>query len=242
MPGATGGTYDRAVTAADDGLLVRAVATATLLAGPRTVTSAPATLTVVDLPVEVSGPTGVTPSGTFPTSVGTPFTLDWVVLASDGTATWQASRDGGSTWGPLPAGATTQEITGVAAVRSLSLRSAAPAVRTAYRLTYTPTAADTGLQLRLVVTNAAGTVVLGPVSVQVAPAVLTPGGTGGTGAAAGSGATTGAAAAAGAVGSSATTSAGALARTGADVTSLLALVGLLTVSGLGALVLRRRRA
>lgn len=254
VPGATGGTYDRTVTAADDGLLVRAVATATLLAGPRTVTSAAATLTVVDLPVEVSSPAGVTASGTFPTSAGTPFTLDWVVLASDGTATWQASRDGGTTWGPLPAGATTQEITGVAAVRSLSLRGAAPAVRTAYRLTYTPTASDTGLQLRLVATNAAGTVVLGPVSVQVAPAVLTPGGTGGTGGSggtgtggtAGSGGTGTAAASAGpsgTAGSSATAaSGGSLARTGTDVTSLLALVGLLTVSGLGALALRRRRA
>ncbi|MGN8244957.1 hypothetical protein ACTHAM_002069 [Cellulomonas soli] len=238
VPGAVGGVLDLAAAAGDDGLLLRAVATSTLVAGPRSQASAAATLTVVDLPVEVSGPDGVTPTGTLAGAAGTPVTIGWVVLASDGVGTWQASRDGGSTWGALPAGATTQEVTGVAAVRSLVVRAAAPATRTAYRLTYTPSAADTGLQVRLVVTNAAGSTVMGPVRLQVAPVVLTPGG--GTGGTAQAGASATASRAAGT--STTATRSLALARTGADVPSLLLLVVVLMGSGTAVLVLRRRRA
>lgn len=238
VPGAAGSTLDLVASAGDDGLLVRAVATSTLVAGSRTVISAPAVLTVVPLPVEVGGPSGLTPSGTFAGTAGASFTLGWVVLASQGVPTWQASRDSGVTWGPIPTGATTEEITGVAAVRSLTLHGAPPATRTAYRLTYTPSAADAGLQLRLVITNPAGAVVLGPVLVQVAPAALAPAATDGS--------TAGPAATSGVVnGSTARTStaaSGSLARTGADVSSTLALAVLLTASGLIVLVLRRRRA
>jgi len=136
---------------ADDGRLVRVVATSTLVAGPATVTSAAATLTVMDLPVLVSAPPTTTSA-----TAGTPVSLRWVVLSSGGAPTWEVSRDGGLTWTAPPAGLTTTSITGVGLVEVL--RGAPPATRTAYMATLTPTLADDGLMVRLTVTNAVGAV------------------------------------------------------------------------------------
>jgi len=157
---------------ADDGRLVRVVATSTLVAGPATVTSAAATLTVMDLPVLVSAPPATTSA-----TAGTPVSLRWVVLTSGGTPTWEVSRDGGHTWTAPPAGLATTSITGVGLVEVL--RGAAPATRTAYVATLTPTLADDGLMVRLTVANAVGAMVPSATTLDVVAAAA--GGGGGSG-------------------------------------------------------------
>jgi hypothetical protein len=148
---------------ADDGLQVRVVATSTTASGPARVVSSAATLTVIALPTFVSGPPAATAA-----TAGSPVTLSWVVLSSGGTPTWQVSRDGGATWVAPPAGFATSTVTGVAFVQAL--RGAAPATRTAYVVTFTPTAADGGLMVGLTVTNAVGSTGRGTTTLAVAAA------------------------------------------------------------------------
>jgi hypothetical protein len=133
----TGTTLRLTPTLADDGLRVRAVATATLVAGPVSVTSAEAELVVAAAPEVVDGPGPVTRLTT-----GVPATLAWTVLGADATATWDVSRDGGATWQPVPLG---------------WAAAAGPAVRTEHALTLTPSVADEGALVRLTVSTAGGT-------------------------------------------------------------------------------------
>ena len=238
VTGASGTQLMLTASSANDGLRVRAIATSTLVAGPQSVTSAPATLTVMAAPVYVSGPTGtaVQPDGTLQVAAGAPFTIRYVVAASTATGVWEASHDAGATWGPIPAGATTTEITGVADVTVL--RGALPATRTAYELTYTPSAADAGLLLRLRVANPASSVTLGPVDVQVGGAAPTPTATSTDvpTAATGTDAT-------GTVGTAATHPSGAtvLGATGTDAIGVLVAAFALVTCGALALIARRRR-
>jgi len=172
VPGATGSTLTVSPTLADDGLQVRAVASSTLVAGPAVVRSAPATLTVVELPALVTAPDEA-PGGVVSAVEGEPVHLSWVVLASDGTAQWSVSRDGGATWGPPPASFRLGSVTGVAFVQGLRA-AAPPATRTAYTADFTPALADDGMLVRLVVTNAGGSSTFGPVTVEVAAAPVVP--------------------------------------------------------------------
>jgi hypothetical protein len=222
-----------AATAADDGLRVRAVAASTLLAGPVTVTSAAATLAVVPLPEVVDTPDGVAPDGTFSARAGEPVTLSWVVDAEDATATWESSRDGGLSWGPVPAGARATQQPATAVRRVALLLAAAPTSGpTLHTLAYTPTAADDGLMLRLSVTNAAGTVTTDPVTLRVAPAAVVPGVPG---------ATPGAPPVAGPATGSARAAGRGLGVTGADAAALSGLALALVLAGSAALVAARRR-
>jgi hypothetical protein len=176
VPDITGEELVRTVVAADDGLLVRAVATATLVARPVTTTSEPAVLTVLTLPEVTVPPAGVAADGSVAARAGAPLTLSWVVDAEAGTATWRASRDGGRTWGALPAGArVTQEPVSPGASRLGVLLAALPTSGpTRHAVVYTPTVADDGLMLRLDVTNLAGTTSTDPVTLRVAAAPTTP--------------------------------------------------------------------
>lgn len=249
VPGASGPVLELPVTTADDGALVRAVATSTLVAGPATATSAPARVTVVAAPEVVAEPGGVGADGVLPVVAGRPVTLTWVVDADAGTATWQSSRDGGRTWGDLPGGAQVSQVA-VAAPRGLALRvAAAPTSGTVrHTVAYTPVAGDDGLMIRLVVANVAATVTTDAVTLRVLPPEggATPGGTppGGTT----PGTTPGTEVpGAGPVGSEGTATAdgggrAALGVTGADATALAAAAALLLAAG-GALLLavRRRR-
>ena len=241
VAGATRTVLELPVTAADDGTLVRAVAASTLVAGPATAVSAAAAVTVVTAPQVVAEPGGVGPDGVLRVVAGQPVTLSWVVDADAGTATWESSRDGGSTWGGLPDGAVVSQ-TLVAAPRLLALRVAAtPTSGTArHTVAYTPVAGDDGLMIRLVVANLAATVATDAVTLRVAAPEdgTTPGGgTPGT-TAPGGGTAPGAdpAASAGATGRT------ALGVTGADAAALTAAAALLLAAG-GALLLavRRRR-
>ena len=156
---------------AGDGPQVRVVATSTIASGPARVVSSAATLTVIALPTFVSGPPATTAA-----TAGSAVTPSWVVLSSGGTPTWQVSRDGGATWAAPPAGFATSTVTGVAYVQAL--RGAAPATRTAYVVTFTPTAADDGLVVGLTVTNAVGSTGRGTTTFAVAAAPApTPGST-----------------------------------------------------------------
>ncbi|GEM_PF-1503196 len=266
VAGATGPSLTLTAAGTDDGLRVRAVATSTLGTGPVTVRSAAATLTVVPVPDEVSGPAPSTPVASV---AGQPTTITFVVLGSDLSGRWEVSRDGGATWAPVGPEVTTNTITGVSALRSL--RSAAPpATRTAFTATFTPTAADDGSLLRLVVSDAAGETVLRPVAVQVAAAPTpsasptptptpgsggTSGGTSGGAPGGASGGTaggssggavgTGGASGGQAVGGTGTTRAsaagGRLSSTGAAVGPTLAAAGVLLLLGAAGVVLARRR-
>jgi hypothetical protein len=170
VPGPSSTTLTLTPDLADDGLQVRAVASAPMTGGPVTVRSAAATLTVVDLPVLAPG---AVPGAPVQVVAGTAVHLSWVVLSSGGTPAWSVSRDGGSTWGPAPASFQLGSVTGVGFVQGL--RSAAPpATRTAYTADFTPTVADDGMLVRLVVTNAAGSTTFGPVTVRVAAPAVAP--------------------------------------------------------------------
>ncbi|WP_454050628.1 hypothetical protein [Cellulomonas sp. Marseille-Q8402] len=244
VDGAAGTTLELTTTAADDGLRVRAVASATLAAGPVTVTSEAAGLTVVAPPVVVDEPDDVAADGTLAAVAGTPARIAWVVDADAGTAEWQASRDGGATWGPLPEAArTTQEPEQAGAQqvgrRVLALAAVPTSGRVRHTFVYTPTAADDGLMVRLAVSNLAGTVATDPVTFRVAAAPVDP-----TVPAvpteptvpAQPGATPAATAAAGA-------SAPALGVTGSDAAALGAVAAVLLLGGsLVVLLVRRRRA
>ncbi|MFC4615846.1 hypothetical protein ACFO3K_14060 [Cellulomonas algicola] len=236
VAGAVGTTLTVTADAADDGLLVRAVATSTLGSGPATVRSAPATLTVVPDPVEVAGPSVGAPVASV---AGTPTTVTFVVLGSGLQGRWEESRDGGATWAPVGPSVATNTITGVASVRSLR-SAAAPATRTAFTATFTPTRADDGMQLRLVVVDAAGETVLRPVTVSVA-AAPSPSPSAAPGAA-GSGSGTGSSAGSRATGTGGAVAGGRLSSTGSTVAPIAAAAGLLVVLGAaGALLGRRRR-
>jgi len=241
VAGATGTVLELPVTAADDGTLVRAVAASTLVAGPATAVSAPAAVTVVTAPQVVAEPGGVGPDGVLRVVAGQPVTLSWVVDADAGTATWESSRDGGSTWGGLPDGAVVSQ-TIVAAPRLLALQVAATPTSGTVRHTvaYAPVAGDDGLMIRLVVANLAATVATDAVTLRVAapedgttpgggtPGTTTPGGSTAPGA--------DPAAPGGATGRT------TLGVTGADAAALTAAAALLVAAG-GALLLavRRRR-
>lgn len=234
VAGATGRTLTVTADAADDGLRVRAVATSTLVAGTATTRSAAATLTVVPDPVEVSGPDASAPVAAV---AGRSTTVTFVVLGSDLQGRWEQSRDGGTTWAPVGPSVTTNTITGVSAVRSLR-SAAAPATRTAFTATFTPTHADDGMLLRLVVVDAAGETALRAVTLDV-PAAPTPSVSPTPG---GSGAGTGATGGSRGSGSSAAHG-GRLSSTGSTVAPVAAVAGLLVVIGAaGALIGRRRRA
>lgn len=176
VPGVAGPELLLPATAATDGVRVRAVATSTLVGGPASATSAAAVLTVLPLPEVVRVPDGVTPDGVLTTRVGDPLRLSWVVDGELATATGQASRDGGRTWGALPDGArVAQEPATPGTFRVAALLAATPASGpTRYTLTYTPTAADDGLQLRLSITNPAGTTTTEPVILRLAGATAVP--------------------------------------------------------------------
>jgi hypothetical protein len=193
-----------AVTTADDGLLVRAVAT-----GPGgTATSAPATLTVTALP-----PTIVT--GPIPATVvagqGATFTVA-VTGTPVPTVQWQTSPDG-VTWTSVP-GATGATF-------------------------FVPEAdiAQSGLQVRAVVTSLVGTVTSTPVVLTVTappvvmPPVVTPPVVTPPVAAPGAGR---------AAPSAAGSARGALAATGLDAGAPLGLAGVLLLAGSGAVVVSRR--
>ncbi|UCN15006.1 hypothetical protein LFM56_01360 [Cellulomonas iranensis] len=244
----TGTTLRLTPTLADDGLRVRAVATATLVAGPVSVTSAEAELVVAAAPEVVDGPGPVTRLTT-----GVPATLAWTVLGADATATWDVSRDGGATWQPVPlTWATSARPAGGAAARA-----AGPAVRTEHVLTLTPSVADEGALVRLTVSTVGGTAtastVLDVVGVDTpgggTPGGGTPGGgspgggTPGTGAP-GTGAGT-APAGAGPGTAGTTPTASGLPRTGLAPLPLLALAALVAsagVAGVAAATRRRRGA
>lgn len=83
-PVGTGTTLTLTPTLADDGLLVRAVATATLVTGPASVTSAAAELVVAEVPEFLDGPAPLTS-----VTAGVPTTLAWTVRAADATARWE---------------------------------------------------------------------------------------------------------------------------------------------------------
>lgn len=240
VPGAAGAVLELTATAADDGLQVRAVASAALVSGPVVVTSEAATLRVVAPPVVVDEPDDVASDGTLAVVAGQPARIAWVVDADAGTAEWQASRDGGGTWGPVPGGAgTTQEPeprrtpqVGVP-LRALAAVPTTGTVR--HTLVYTPTIVDDGLMVRLAVSNLAGTVTTDPVTFRVtaAPAEPTvptvptgPGvpGAGTPAAPAGPG-----------------TAAPALGATGSDAVALGSVAAVLLLSGVLALRLVRRR-
>ncbi|WP_213282395.1 immunoglobulin domain-containing protein [Cellulomonas hominis] len=232
VPGATGPVLALVPDASQDGLRVRAVATATLVAGPVRVTSAAATLEVVAPPDVVATPEGVSADGIFRAVAGRPAALTWVVDAEAGTALWEASRDAGRTWGPVPDGArATQEVV-TDGVRQVALRLAAlpTSGKVRHTLTYTPTAADDGLMVRLTVTNPAGAVSTDAVTFRVSAAPGQPSaapGTPGGGPAAG------------------TPSAArpALGVTGSDAGALAAAAVVLLVGGaVVVLAVRRRRA
>lgn len=168
VPGPSSTTLTLTPTLADDGLQVRAVATAPLVGGAATVRSAAATLTVVDLPALAPG---TTPAAPVAAVAGAPVHLSWVVLSSGGTPAWSVSRDGGSTWSPAPASFRLGSVTGVGLVQGLRA-AAPPATRTAYTADFAPALADDGMLVRLVVTNAAGSTTFGPVGVHVAAPVV----------------------------------------------------------------------
>lgn len=241
VPGATGPVL--VLPAAADGTRVRALATATLVAGPATATSAAASVTVVAAPLVVDAPDGVGPDGALRVAAGQPVELAWVVDADAGTAEWQASRDGGRTWGAVPDGArATQVVVGAPAWAGAGLRlAAAPTSGTVrHTLTYTPVAADDGLVLRLVVTNVAGTVATDAVTLRVAaPDGGTSPGTPGT---PGTPSTGGTGVAPGGTGATGTGVRAALGVTGAEGLALGGVAALLLAAG-GALLLavRRRR-
>jgi hypothetical protein len=211
---------------ADDGLQVRVVATSTIASGPVRVVSGVATLTVIALPTFVSGPPAITSA-----TAGSPVTLSWVVLSSGGTPRWEVSRDGGATWTAPPAGFATSAVTGVAFVQAL--RGAAPATRTAYVVTFTPTSADDGLIVGLTVTNAAGSTARGTTTLDVPAAPGAPGGSSSTPAAGGTSSGS----------SDPSTSAGAggqLSSTGFDAAPLLVAALLALLAGGLVLGVRRR--
>lgn len=246
VPGATGPVLELAAPA--DGTRVRALATATLVAGPATATSSAATVTVVAAPLVVDPPDGIGSDGALRVPAGQPVALSWVVDADAGTAEWEASRDGGRTWGAVPDGArATQVVLGAPAWAGAGLRlAAAPTSGTVrHTLTYTPVAADDGLMLRLVVTNVAGTVATDAVTLRVAaPDAGTTPGTPATPGAPGTPVTPGAPGVDGAPGSGAAGT-GARAALGVTGTEGLALAGvaalLLAAGGSLLLVVRRRR-
>ena len=243
VPGAAGPVLE--LPAPADGTRVRAVATATLVAGPATATSSVATVTVVAAPVVVDAPDGVGPDGALRATAGQPVEVAWVVDADAGTAQWQASRDGGRTWGAVPGARATQVVVGAAAWAGPGLRlAAAPTSGTVrHTLTYTPVAADDGLMLRLVVANVAGTVATDAVTLRVAApdggttpgAPGTPGGTGAVPGGPGGGGSAGS-------GPSGTAARAALGVTGTEGLALAGVAALLLAAG-GALLLavRRRR-
>ena len=230
----SGTTLRLTPTLAEDGLLVRAVASATLVSGPVQVTSAPAELVVASAPDVLDGPDPLTP-----VTVGVPATLAWTVLAADATAGWDVSRDGGATWRPVPVGWTTDaQAAGAAA------RAAGPAVRTVHSLTLTPAVADHGALVRLTVTTAGGSVQVSTVlDVVAVPHPGTGGGTGPTGPGTtapgptGSGTTGSGTTGSGAVASPSS----ALSSTGADPLRLLAVGALLAAVGVGAVGAATRR-
>ncbi len=231
VAGAAGPTLGLVTTIADDGLLVRAVVSSTLVGGPSTAASAPATLTVLAAPVLVRGPGSVVgPDGAVRVAAGAPFTLSYVVEAAGASGQWEASRDGGATWSPF------------LTTRTARAMLAAAATPASYDLTYTPTAADAGLMLRLRVTNAVATATFGPVTVVLqsqAPGagtvVTDPGSSTGGSPADGATAPT-------ATSGAAATDATRLPTTGGEVTALLATALVMTVCGAVALLAHRRRA
>ncbi|NYD87376.1 beta strand repeat-containing protein [Cellulomonas oligotrophica] len=231
-PAGSGTTLTLTPSADDDGLLVRAVATATLVGGPVSVTSGTATVRVADLPVAVDPAPPVVDA-----RAGLPVTVAWEVLAADATVAWSVSRDDGTTWGPTPLGWT---LTATPGADVLGVAAAAVPVRTVHAATFTPTRADDGLVVRLQVTTAGGTVTLtSTVDVAAAPTdpdptdpdptdpsgpdPVAPGGAGTGGVRPG--------------GSSA--GPGRLPDTGADVLALLALGLLLTLGGAAAVRVAR---
>ncbi|WP_149202372.1 immunoglobulin domain-containing protein [Actinotalea subterranea] len=257
VPGASGASFDLVVAATDDGLQVRARASSTLLAGPRTAVSAAATVAIAAPPALVSGPDGVAPdaTGTVPVTAGTPMTFSYTVDGVGPTATWLASRDGGATWGPLPAGAVTQDLvvgpvsSGLMAAVGTVTANAVVATRTTFVVRYTPTAADDGLLLRLRVTTAAGTIDLPAVALDVPAAggggSTGGGGSGGTGGTGGAGsggaATRGTGAGAASAAPAGVARAAGLSSTGASAVSTGALALALTAVGAMLLAARRRR-
>ncbi|TQL01501.1 immunoglobulin I-set domain protein [Cellulomonas sp. SLBN-39] len=216
-------------TAEDDGLLVRATATATLVGGPVSVTSGTAIVRVAEPPQVVDPAPPVVAA-----RAGLPVTLAWEVLAADATVAWSVSRDDGTTWGPTPLGWT---LTATPGADVLGVAAAAVPVRTVHAATFTPTAADDGLVVRLQVTTAGGLVTLtSAVDVAAAPTdpdptepsptdpdPAAPGGDGTGGGLPG--------------GSSA--GPGRLPDTGADVLAVLALGALLTLGGAAAVRVAR---
>ncbi|MBF0688457.1 MAG: immunoglobulin domain-containing protein [Cellulomonas sp.] len=224
-------------TLSDDGLLVRAVASATLTSGPVSATSAAAELAVADAPVVIDGPGALTTL-----TAGVPTTLAWTILAADASAAWHVSRDGGATWAPVPVG----WVVDAQAARAMA-RAAGPAVRTVHSLALTPAIADEGALVRLTVTTAGGTA--SPSTVLDVAGVPDPGtGAGGPGAgapgaggSAGSGDAPGGAAGTGSSSTARPAGGAALSSTGAEPLRLLALGALLASAGVVALVAATRR-
>ena len=259
--GVTGPELELMATLEGDGLQVRALATSTLVAGSTTVTSAPAVLTVAEVPELVSGPDGVTvgADGVATVTAVRAFVLRYTAEGLLTSAEWASSRDGGATWGPLPSGAATGQIAaspsfGTALAESAGFVTAAAADLTTrtFTLRYTPTSVDDGLQLRLRVTSAVGTTELEPVTLHVLAAPADPGGDGagggsdgpGSGGAGSAGAGDDAAGSgpggSGAAAGAGSSGGGQLGATGAEAVTMSLLSVVLLLSGAAVLMVRRR--
>lgn len=213
VAGAVGPQLVLTPSLADDGLLVRAVATSTLVGGPATAVSAAATLTVAEAPVVVGGPSGVVvaPDGTVTVRAGEPVTLAYTVAGTDPVGAWRVSVDGGLTWGAALGNATASQSTGPAG--------------TTFTLAWTPTAQQDGTMLRFEASTATGQVRGAELTFRVAADPAAPGAPSAP-----------AAPAAGANPASAP-----LPRTGTEALGLAGVALLLVLAGASLVAVRRRR-